>query len=95
MAYHHEPEAIPKGRNAVVEHTVAKPRPEEDVAHNLKPALPPCRTLPRSLAAQEIVPAEQVEVEATEGQDRVVKIVLKANEKARGGIKDHDAIVVR
>ena len=69
---HDESETAPAIGNALVQDLVAEPVPEEKLAGNLKPAMPPCRTFARTKTKDEILPAQAVEVEAANAEDRVV-----------------------
>ena len=82
------------GGKAPVEDAVAEPCPEEGLAGDFEPAVPPCGTLFGALPEEQIRPAEAVEVEAAEGEDRVVEIVLVADGAAGKEVVVHDAFVV-
>lgn len=51
-------------RNGTVKDTVAEPGPEENLSGDLEPAVPPGWAFFRCLAAEEILPAQNVEVES-------------------------------
>ena len=89
-----EDEAVAKGGDAAVEQAVAEPCPEEDVADDFEPSVPPGRALLWALAQQQVFPAESVEVEAAKGKDWVVQEVLVADEEVCGCVIGHDPFVV-
>ena len=53
-------------RNRPVDNAVAKPYPEENLASDLKPAMPPGRAPFGSLVAKEVLEAQHIQVESTE-----------------------------
>lgn len=57
--------------------------------------MPPCWPFAGSLAKEDVLPAEYVEVEAAEGEDGVVEVVLIFESKFGEGVVGHNAIVVR
>lgn len=89
-----EDDAVPHRRDAQVQHAVAEPGPEEDLAGHLEPAMPPGRALARSQSEQQVFPAQAVQVEAAKGQDRVIQPGLVAHDELGKGIVLHDAVVV-
>jgi len=90
-----EGEAGGPGGDAQVERLVAEPVPEEQVAGDLEVAVPPGGAFAWRLGgAEEVGPAEDVEVEAAEGEDRVVQPVLVADGPLGDGVEGHEAVVV-
>lgn len=77
-----------------VHHTIAEPCPEEDLPGKLKIEMPPSRPLSRSLALEQILPAQSVKIEACEHHDRVVRVVLNLEEETSRSVKSHNAVVV-
>ena len=57
--------------------------------------MPPRGTFPRAETQEEIFPGEAVEVEAAEGEDGVIKILLIWDHELREPVIGHDALVVR
>lgn len=57
VAEQDEREACPVGRDGLVNSEVTEPDPEEKLAGGFKVAEPPCRTLARPLATEDILPA--------------------------------------
>ena len=94
VADHDEGEARPSGRNGFVDREVAEPVPEKELAGDLEVAVPPRRPLSRSLAQEDVLPAQDVEVEAAEGEERVVQPVLVLENEFRESVVRHDAVVV-
>lgn len=72
VADHDKGKAAGCCRDALVDETVAEPSPEEDLTCNLEPSVPPCWSLARTEAKDEVFPAESVQVEAAHSEDRVV-----------------------
>lgn len=60
VADHDKGESTCSGGNGLVDHFVAEPVPEEDVAGNLKPPMPPRRAFLRALAHNKVLPAQAV-----------------------------------
>ena len=89
-----EEHAARPGGDVCVDDAVAEPRPEKDLAHHLEPAVPPGRAVLGATTKDEVLPAEEVEVEATEQKNRVVRVVLPLDGEPGHGVKGHDAVVV-
>lgn len=53
-------------RQGSVEDAVTEPSPEEELACDLEPPMPPSRTLSWGFASQQVCPAQTVEVEPAE-----------------------------
>ena len=94
VAEEDEGEARARARDAAVDDAVAEPGPEEGLAGDLEPAVPPRRASLRALPEKEVRPAEAVEVEATEGEDGVVEVLLVADDEAGKEVVVHDALIV-
>lgn len=94
VADHDENEAGPVVGNHAIDHAVAIPGPEEDLAGKLQPTHPSGWALPRSAVGEEVVPREKVEVEASNGQDGVVSVGLSADDELGKGVVLHDPIIV-
>src|SRR3954469_5414189 len=77
-----------------VQNSIAIPGPEEDLSNKLEVEMPPGGTLPRSLALQQILPAQGSEIETRERHDRVVKVILELEEELSWNVKGHDSVVV-
>lgn len=60
------------GGDGSVHDEVAEPVPEEDLAGEFEPAVPPCGTFSWTEAEYQMLPGEAVEVEAAEGEDGIV-----------------------
>lgn len=89
-----EGDAAADARNGSVDDPVAEPGPESDVAGDFEPAVPPRRTLSRAETEDQVFPAETVEIEAAEGHDGVIEVVLVADGEFGKGVVCHDAIVI-
>lgn len=62
--------------DSLVDDAIAEPRPEEDLASNLEPSVPPSWTFPRSETEQQIFQAQAVQIESPQSKDWIVKVVL-------------------
>jgi len=94
VAKQHEGDARTSSRNRFVDCEVAEPSPEEQLACNLKVPVPPRRTFAGSLTQKDVLPGQDVEVEATECQNGVVKVVLVWQNEFGECIVSHDAVVI-
>ncbi|KAI7288067.1 fatty acid desaturase [Hortaea werneckii] len=94
VADHDEAEAAPARGDALVYGQVRVPVPEEELAGDLEVAVPPGWTLPGPLQAEDVRPGEDVEIEAAEGEERVVHEVLVFKHELGDGVVRHDAVVV-
>ncbi len=56
VAYHDKDKAIPGGGYGPVEDAITEPDPEENIACDLQMPVPPCDTLPRTTAHEQMVP---------------------------------------
>lgn len=95
VRYHYKHKPVPRCRNAEVEDLVAKPVPEGHLPEDLEVAVPPCWSLGGCLAEEKVLPGADVEVEATQEEDRVVEPVLMGDCEAGEGVEVHDFVVVR
>lgn len=66
MRDENENDTAEPSRNATPDNAVSEPNPEEDVAGELEPAVPPARAVFRSTSDDDVLPAKEVEVEAAE-----------------------------
>src|SRR4051812_5432738 len=94
MADHDKRKAIPTGRDALVNDTIPKPCPEEDLAGELEPSVPPCWPLPWTQAKDNVFPAQTIQVEAAHGEDGVIQVVLVVDEELCKYVVGHDAVVI-
>ena len=94
MADHDEHEAVPRRRDGAVDGEVAEPGPEDDLAEEFEVAVPPRGSSFGGLAEQEVFPGEAVEVEAAEGEERVVQPVLPGDGPSGDEVEVHYAVVV-
>lgn len=95
VADHDEGEAVPPRWDRLVHRHVREPVPEENLAGNLQPHVPPRRTTARRLAAEEVHPAQPVQVEAAEAKYGVVEHILEPEEELGGGIILQHLVVIR
>jgi len=94
VADQYESPATPYCRDRLIDDSITEPIPEEDLASYLEISMPPCGAFFRSLPEQEVFPAEAVEVEPTEGEDRIVKQMLKPDHKFAKAIVCHDTVMI-
>ena len=94
VADEEEERALRGGRDGLVKCEVPEPVPEEDLPDHLEVAVPPCGALSRALAEEDVLPAQDVEVEAAEGQNGVIEVVLVLQHEGRDRVVGHDAVVV-
>lgn len=91
---HDEGEAVPGAGDGLVDNEVAEPGPEEELADDFEVAEPPGLALSGALAEEEVGPAEAVEVEAADGHDGVVGVVLDVDHEFGEGVVLHCEVVV-
>lgn len=87
-------ESLAESGDGAVEDSVAEPCPEEELTGHFKVAVPPGGSLSRSLAEEDVLPREDVEIEAAEGEDRVVEVVLILESFLSEGVQSHLPIIV-
>lgn len=80
--------------DGLVDCEVAEPGPEEELAGDFEVAVPPCWAFARALAEEDVLPAEDVEVEAAEAEDGVVEVMLVWEDEFCEWVVSHDAVVV-
>ena len=94
MADHEESQAARGCRDALVEYAVAEPGPEKDLAYQLDPAVPPCRSFARAQSEQQVLPAQSIEIESTKAKDGIIEKVLIFDREFGERIVSHHAVVV-
>lgn len=94
VADHDKDEAIPVGRKSLVDQTVTKPIPEEDLPSNLEPAVPSSSSLPRAFSEDKVLPREAVKIESSKAQDGIIKVVLNGHNDLSKGIVRQNSLVV-
>ena len=94
VAEEDEEDAGAGGGDGFVDGQVAEPVPEEELAGHLEVAVPPRGALAGALPEEDVLPAQEVEVEAAEGEDGVVEVVLVLEQEFREAVVGHDAVVV-
>lgn len=89
-----ECEPVQVVRNRTVHDAVGIPVPEEGESAQLYVRVPPCRTLPGSLAEQDELEREAVKVEAPKHEEDVEGVVLNRDQDLCHSIVLEDAFVV-
>lgn len=94
MRYQDEEDPTAPVGNGAVENAVAKPGPEERLAGNFKPAVPPSRTSLGSLVAEKVAKTQDIEVKPAKKQNRIVQVILESQQEIRCRVKVHYALIV-
>ena len=94
VAEQHECDARTSSGNRFVDGEIAEPGPEEQLASDLQVTMPPRGAFARSLTQKDVLPGEDVEIEATEAQNRIVEVVLVREHEFREWVVSHDAVII-
>src|SRR5262245_17601937 len=66
MRYDDEEEAVPGVRNGFIDREIAEPVPEKQLSRDLEIAMPPRWPFARSLAQEDVLPAQHVKIKTPE-----------------------------